>query len=131
MRRHHRAHIFLVYQVSNYAMPYRLLTDNDPQFRLKCFVALCSTLGDNNISTTEYHLQTKCQVERFNSTLMTRLRHYVFEDQTDEDTYLLPLTYAYNIQVDRSIRVSSLRWHLPNLALDQPPSYYDVLTSNG
>lgn len=69
-------------------------------------MAVCSALGvNNNISTTEYHPETNNTVERSNSAILSRFRHYVSENQTEWDSYLLPLTYAYNSQVHRSIKV--------------------------
>lgn len=73
---------------------------------LELFVPVCSTSRVNNISSTEHHLQTSRQAECFDSTLISRLRHYVYEHQTDSDTYLLPSTQAYNVQVHKSTDVS-------------------------
>lgn len=66
---------------------------------------MSSTLGVNNIATTEYHPQTYGQEEHFNATLMSQLRHYVSEHETDRATYLLPSMYAYNVQLHRPIKV--------------------------
>lgn len=82
----------------------------------KLFVAACSTLAVNKITITEYHPQTSRQAERLNSTFLLRLRHYVSEHQTDWDTFQLPLAYAYNVQIYRSVKVSPF-----SLALTQTP----------
>lgn len=60
----------------------------------------------NSITATAYNPQTNGQTEHFNSTLLLRLRHYVSQHQTDWNTYLLPLTYAYKLQAYRLIKVS-------------------------
>lgn len=65
-----------------------------------------STPGVSNVTTTEYYPQTDGKVERFNSMIVLRLRHYVSDHQTDWYSYLLPLTFAYNVQVDRSNKLS-------------------------
>lgn len=44
-----------------------------------------------NITTIEYSPLTNGQAERFSSTLVSRMRHYVSEHQTNWDTYLFPL----------------------------------------
>lgn len=57
------------------------LTDNGSQFESNVFVAVCSTLRVNNITTFKYLLQTNDQVERFNSTNVSRLHHFFSEYQ--------------------------------------------------
>lgn len=69
-------------------------------------LALCSTLGVIYITTTDYHLQINGQVEHFKSTLISPLRRYVSEYQTDWDTYLMPPTYVDKEQLQRSIKLS-------------------------
>lgn len=98
--------IFLEHWVVNCCILSQLLTENGPQLVSKFFAAVCSTLGVNKITTTKYRPQNNGQAELFNSTFISRLRHYVSEYQTDWDPYLLPLTYAYDVQVYRSIKVS-------------------------
>lgn len=65
--------ILLECLVANCSIPSRLLTDNGAQFVSRCFVAVCNTLGANNVPTAEYNPQTNGQVELFNSTLITPL----------------------------------------------------------
>ncbi|CDF39905.1 unnamed protein product [Chondrus crispus] len=67
--------------------------------------------------TTAYHPQTNGQTERFNRTLVQRLRHYVAEHQRDWDEYIQPLTFAYNTQVHRSTETTPF-----DLVLTRPPS---------
>lgn len=100
------ARIFVEHWVANYVISFKIVTENGPQFVSKFFVAVCSTLGLNNITTIEYHSQTNGQVECISFTLILQQRHFVFEHQTDWDLYLLPLIYVYNIQVHRSIKKS-------------------------
>lgn len=59
----------------------------------------------NKITITVYYPQTSNQAERFNSTTVLRLRHYVSVHQTDWEIYLLPLTYTLNLQVRRYVNV--------------------------
>ena len=85
-----------------YALPETLLSDNGTQFTSKFFEEICTTLGVKHLTTTTYHPQANGQVERYNRTLVARLRHYVAENQRDWDEFVQPLTYAYNTQVHRS-----------------------------
>lgn len=90
----HAANIFFEHWVIPYGIPKYLLTDNGPQFTSKFFAMICSLLGVKHLTTTAYHPQTKGQVEHYNKTIVTRLRHYVAEHQRDWDTLVQPLTYA-------------------------------------
>jgi len=85
-----------------YGAPRTILSDNGPQFKAKAFLETCRILGIKCITTTTYHPQTNGQVERFNRTLASMLRHYVANDQKDWDDYLPTLAYAYNRCVHRS-----------------------------
>ena len=93
------AQAFLENWVYVYGAPNFLLTDNGPQFVAKFFEAVCALLGVRHFMTTAYHPQTNGQTERFNRTILDRLRHYVAENQTDWDAYVQPLTFGYNMQV--------------------------------
>lgn len=82
----------------NYTLqsPDTVLTDNGKQFTSKFFAALCAFLGTKLITTAEYHSQANGQVERYNRTLVARLRHCIDERQQDWDMFVQPLTYAFN-----------------------------------
>lgn len=45
-------------------------------------------LGINHLTATAYHTQTNRQADRFNKTLVERLRHYVAEHQNELHEYL-------------------------------------------
>lgn len=53
--------IFLEHWVPKYCFPSKLLTDHNRRFVSKLFLAGCNTLCVNNITTTEYLLQTNGQ----------------------------------------------------------------------
>lgn len=57
------------------------------------------------MTTTEYHQQADGQLERFNASMISRLRYYVAEHQKDWATFDFPLTYTYNVQVHRAKKV--------------------------
>ena len=95
------AKAFLEHWVYVYGVPNYLLTDNGPQFAAKFFDTVCGMLGVKHFFTTAYHPQTNGQAERFNKTILDRIRHYVVEHQADWDKFIQPLAYAYNMQVHR------------------------------
>lgn len=111
------ARIFLEHYAAKHGIPFKMLTDQGPQFVSKFFMAVYSALVVNHITATEFHPQTSGQEERSNSTLISQLHHYVPVKQTYQYKYLLPLMYSYNVQVDRSIKVSA-----SSFALTRAPS---------
>lgn len=66
------ARMFLEHWVADYDIPSTLLTHNVPQFVSNVFGLMRPTVGMNNITTTENHLQTNGRAERFSSTLISR-----------------------------------------------------------
>lgn len=73
-----------------------------------------------------YHPQTNGQSERFNNTIITRLRQRIAEHPRDWDLYGQWLTYAYNSQVSCSTNVLPfslvLSWQSPDLSTFDNPT---------
>ena len=120
----HVARTFFNDWVGPYGPPSFLLTDNGPQFVAKFFAAICLLLGVKQHTITAYHPQTNGQVERYNKTLVSRLRHYVADHQRNWDEFVQPLTYAYNIQVHKSTGTSPF-----SLVLSRQPSSLPAVDS--
>lgn len=99
--------IFQEHCVANYGILSQTPTEHGPQFPSKLFVALCTSSRVNNVSITKYNSQINVWAEYFNSTLILRLYQYVPDHQTEGHTYLVSLNYGYNIQILRSIRITS------------------------
>lgn len=74
---------------------------------VKFFVAVCCTLEWNNITTIKYHPQMNRRARGYNSTAVLRTSHYVAELQKWRESYLLPVTYCYDVQVNWYIKISS------------------------
>ena len=89
-----------------YGIPNSILSDNGPQFVAEFWKTTLAILGINHKTTTSYHPQTNGQAERYNKTIVSRLRHYVSEHQDNWDKFVQTLTYAYNSQVHRSTGTS-------------------------
>ncbi|CAN8067637.1 unnamed protein product [Agarophyton chilense] len=126
------ARTFLENWAYPYGIPNYLLTDNGPQFVSKFFEEICRALGTKHVTTTAYHPQANGQAERFNKTLVQRLRHYVADHQSNWHAYVQPLTYGYNLQVHRSTGTTPFDLALtrvpPNVVLDEPSSATDPAT---
>ena len=110
------ARAFVENWIYPYGPPAYLLSDNSGQFASKFFQKICQIMGIRNLFTTAYHPQTNGQVERFNRTILSGIRHYVVEHQRKWDEYCGPLTYAYNTQVHRSTGCTPFE-----LVLSRPP----------
>lgn len=65
------AHIFLEHGVASYGILSKPFSNKSSQLLLKLFVAMCITLGVNNIITTKYHPQTNGEKKQFNSILIS------------------------------------------------------------
>mgnify|MGYP000624673686 CR=1 FL=1 len=63
--------------VSAYAPPERILPDQGPQCMSNFFIAVMKILGIETVCTAAYHPQINGQVERYNRTMATQLRHHV------------------------------------------------------
>ena len=125
------AKTFLEAWVYAYGPPRFLLTDNGRNFTSKFFQSICLAVGTKNLFTTAYHPQTNGQAERFNRTLVTRLRHFVAEHQSNWDEFVQPLTYAYNMQVHATTGTTPfdlvLSRHPPSITV-KPPDNPDAHT---
>lgn len=76
-----------------------LRTEKVPELESEIFVAVCRTVGMNNITIGEYHPRKNGKAERFNSTFMLRSCHYVLWNEWNGDLFLLSLAYAYNVHL--------------------------------
>lgn len=95
------ATIFVDHCISNPGIPETILTVVSPQFISKFFRAVCVEIHITPLTTTEYYMQTNGQVDSYNATISSQLRHYVDEEKQDCHSYVRPLTYSYNVQVHR------------------------------
>ena len=100
-----------------YGAPKCVLSDNVTQSAAKFFDTLCALLRIPRYLTTTYYSQTNGQTERFNKTIVQRLRHYLEQNQLDQGDFLQSLTYAYYIQVHQFTETTLL-----DLLLTQQPS---------
>jgi len=92
--------------VSTCGPPDRILSDQWPQFMSIFFIAVMKMLGIETARTTAYHVQTNGQVQRYNRTMATQLRHCVADDPSRWDELLPVITMAYNSQPHRYMGIA-------------------------
>jgi len=89
------------------------------------FIAVMKVLGTETVRTTAYHPQTHGQLERYNRTMATQLRHYVTDDPRHGDELLPVLTLAYNLQPHRSTGIAPfelvIQRRIPSLSVRNLP----------
>ena len=95
---------FLTYCTYAYGFPDLMMSNNGSQLITRYFQHEMAILNIKHAPTSRYHPKTNGQIERYNSSLVTQLCHYVAEHQRNWDAFLQPLIYAYNAQVHRSIK---------------------------
>ncbi|CAF1530838.1 unnamed protein product [Rotaria magnacalcarata] len=76
--------------------PDTIFTDKGTHFKNKLLQAISNLVGCKHIFSTPYHPQTNGQTERWNSTFVTQIAKYCNTDQTNWDTFLPSIVYAYN-----------------------------------
>jgi len=99
--------------VSAYGPPDRILSDQGPPFMSNFFTAVMKILGIETVRTTAYHPQTNGQVERYNRTMATQLRHHVADDPSRWDELLPVITMAYNRRPHRSTGIAPFKLVIP------------------
>ena len=90
------ANALLEHWILPYGVPKHVLSDNGPQFVGKVFTTIRTMLRLKHDKTLAYRPHTNGQTERYNQTLVHRLRVFVNEHQRDWDTLIQPLKYTYN-----------------------------------
>lgn len=96
-----------------------MLVDNDPKFVSKVFGAEFGYKRFRHLIATTYHPQVNGQPERYNNTIVTRLRHYIANHQLGWDVFLEQLTYAYKTHVHHSTNTSTCSLELSRVLLEQ------------
>jgi transposase InsO family protein len=120
---------FMEQWVYLYGPPRLLLSDNGRQFTSAFFKTCCQAMGVQHIFTSAYHPQANCQVERFNRTILARLRALAGEEQGTWDLYSTAITYAYNTQVHASTGYAPFDLILSRTPPPAELRFSDALTS--
>jgi transposase InsO family protein len=96
------ARAFVTQFVCRLGVPYKVHTDQGPNFESELFREVCKLLGIEKTRTTPYRPQSDGLVERFNSTLEQMLAMYVTNDQTDWDEHLPFVMMAYRASIQET-----------------------------
>ncbi|CAM4776013.1 unnamed protein product [Rotaria magnacalcarata] len=76
--------------------PDTIITDQGTHFKNELLRAISNLVGCKHICSTPYHPQTNGQTETWNFTFVTQIAKYCNTDQTNWDTFLPSIVYAYN-----------------------------------
>ena len=82
--------------IIHYRLPEKMLTDQGQHFESRFLADLCELMGTQKIWTSQYHLQTNGQSERFNSTLINMLGTLPKEKKLEWKNHVGMLVHAYN-----------------------------------
>lgn len=103
-------------------MPYEISPypsdNNRAESVSKLFLSLCVFLRLKELNKAALRLQINGQAEHYNRDIVAGMRHYVSEHPSNFDTYVWPLMYAYNTEMDRATGLSLSNIVLPR----EPPS---------
>jgi len=98
---------------SAYGPPDRILSDQGPQFMSNFFIAVIKMRCIETVRTTAYHPQNNGQIDWYNRTMATQLRHYVADDPSRWDELLPVITMSYNSQPHRSTGIAPFELVIP------------------
>jgi len=107
------AMVFCDTWVASYGPPDTLLTENGPQLSSTLFQGVCRLMGITNLYSTTYHPHTQGQFERYNRTIVARLKAYVEDHQDTWDELVFVSTLVYNSRPQQSTGVAPLEVVVP------------------
>lgn len=79
-----------------YELPDIMLSDKANNLSINVFTSLCNYLLFKTLTTTAHHPQINGQMERYNRTIVLRLRLYDIHNQQSWNTFVQQLIYAHN-----------------------------------
>ena len=86
---------------SQFGIPQRILTDQGRCFISKPISYFLNLWGIAKATSTSYHPETQGLVERFNGTIISILKRYVFETPDTLDKNLPLAKFSYNTSIQR------------------------------
>lgn len=91
--------------ILRYGTPKCILTDNGTHFTSSLMESLLKSLGIIHLYCTPYHPQTNGQIERFNSTMDSKIAALSNQSRSDWDTQLPFVTFNYNTTVHSTTQI--------------------------
>ena len=92
-----------------FGVPYRILSDQGPNFESVLFKELCEVMGIDKVRTSAYKPSTNGACERFHQTLNAMLTKCVRENQRDWDAKLSKVMAAYRASKHSATNLSPNR----------------------
>jgi transposase InsO family protein len=90
--------------IAKFGTPHVILTDNGTHFTSSMMNELIKQIGATHIYSTPYHHQTNGQVERYNSTMDSKIATLSNLHKTDWDDQLPFVTFNYNASIHSSTK---------------------------
>ena len=95
--------------ICRHSAPVTLLSDQGRNFMSDLISEVCNYFKIKKINTTSYHPQCNGLTEKFNDTLCKMLASYCNDNQTDWDTYIPIVLFAYRTSVHKTTGETPLR----------------------
>ena len=102
--------------ICKYGTPECVLTDHGTHFTSSLMDHLFKRLGIVHIYSTPYHPQTNGQIERFNSTMDSKIASLSNHSRSDWDEQLPFVTFNYNTSIHSTTESHSLRVNVGTLS---------------
>jgi transposase InsO family protein len=96
------ASLFVERWICERGIPDRLLSDCGSQFTSNLMKSVCKILGIHKVYTTPYHPQTDGTVERYNRSLLSMLKKFIHDRQSEWPMFISLVCFAYNTSVHAS-----------------------------
>jgi len=125
------ARAFVLNVVLKFGTPAQILTDQGSNFLSDLFKNTCKLLKIKKIQMTAFHPESNGGLEHSHRVLAEYLQHYVHEDQTDWDEWVLYAVYVYNTTVHTTTAytpfelVYGFRSEVPSALREAPTIQYN------
>ena len=110
------ARVFVDEIICRHSAPVKLLSDQGRNFMSEVVAEVCKYFGTKKINSTSYRPQTNGFTERFNRTICEMLSSYVNDRQSDWDSFLPIVLFAYRVSRQSSSDESPFKLMYSRLA---------------
>ena len=100
------AKVFVENMVLKFGVPQTLLTDQGANFLSEMFRNTCKLLKIKKMQTTAFHPQSNGALERSHRTLTEYLRHFIAEDQSNWDEWIVYAIFVFNTTPHTATRLT-------------------------
>ncbi|MGL6248430.1 MAG: DDE-type integrase/transposase/recombinase, partial [Culicoidibacterales bacterium] len=100
------AEVFTAQILRLHGIPKVIISDRDTRFTSEFWIAFCNDIGTKRHLSTAFHPQTDGQTERVHRTIEQMLRCQISADETQWESILPLLEFAYNCTTHSSTKMS-------------------------